>query len=465
MQPRDSTDDGARGECPQCGQQYQRLSSHWSHPNTECDYPDIPDESRQLVAGLVLAAGSVSGNGQNRHVRIGTVTDVLAEWTADRLGWLCQSVRSEPSAGDETIHVVRTVAHPDLNRYERWPTLPDSDGRRPPEHFALRPLAARTWWAYAGGLEWAGPYNSQRRGVVSAKYDDRAKWIRDLLDNAGVDSRRADRRVVIPPSELATFLQWAGDPVPGVEYKWAASQIEYRALREMPATEMDYVAAVASNALTIARKRVDGELTPEAFESTVDVVSASVVADVLGGGDWDGALVTAGGRRRRNTRSRRAAGPSGDASTPAGRDEEVGLDEQFESPTDFVKRAAAEYGEPLTKGKYLTWRESVGAPHHDTLLYHSPHGTWTELCEAAGVAHARSDIEWRGELDESDTGDILRRAADECGEPLAAGTYQQWASENGYPSHPTLFRWAGVDGWLDLCDEFGIETPASDAEA
>lgn len=266
--------------CPDCGDEYHRLGRHWT--SGACD-PVLAGNIRQIVEGLALAGVSVDRGA----VRVQSRHRALIEWTADQLDWLATTF-TRVTTDETTVYELASPRHHALERYESW----SSDG--PPADYRPTALTARVWWAYAGGLQWHGPYDSQRVATISARADDRAAWIRRVLAGCDIETTRVQQRVQWTGPAVGAWLDWIGDPVPGVAYKWADSFITYRALRERPMTDSEYQVAVARAALKIARERTDQALTAETFDARVAVIDAATVADVLGGGDWNDALRVAG---------------------------------------------------------------------------------------------------------------------------------------------------------------------------
>lgn len=210
--------------CPTCGHSYDRIAQHWAASG--CGYPELRSEQRAVLDGLMLAGGTIAGNGSNRHLTIGSTNAALAEWTADELDWLHHGTRETESGswGDSTVYRIRTPAHPQINQYERWERAPESKGRIPPNRFDLSPRAGRVWYAFAGGLMFR-EYDTQRSVVIPAKYGDKADWIQRVLSDAGFDSTRQTKRVQVRPRETTRFLSWIGGPPPGVEEKWRVSDV------------------------------------------------------------------------------------------------------------------------------------------------------------------------------------------------------------------------------------------------
>lgn len=429
----------AMGECPECGGEYERLASHWTHPGVDCEAPALDDAQRDVVEGLLLAGGTVAGNGPNSYVEIGTTNDALAEWTASELGWLCQSVRETHSDDPdrEPVHRVRTVAHAGLNLYEQWERQPDSEGRRPPAGYLLRPGVGRVWWAYAGGLEWAGPYDSQRRGAFSAVYDDRAEWMQRLLEDAGFDTARVDRGVRLEPRVLDAWLEWIGSAVPGAEYKWASSLVEYHT----PRPEGTGLPAVAAECISRAAAEHGEPLSTAAYHSWArgrEVLSLEELHAIGGDTSWtdmcEQAGVEAAERGRRQWTGEK---------TP-------------EVVQRAVQAAAAEVGEPLTQLSYETWRQQrPGEWPSYTAMRESeanPYGSWTDVCEAAGVEAGSVP---KGTWTRDRVVEQLRAAYHEVGEPFTTTQYQEFRRESAgsYPAMKAVY--GQFESWESVREAVG----------
>ncbi|HET7323982.1 MAG TPA: hypothetical protein VFJ06_06605 [Halococcus sp.] len=226
-----------RGNCPTCNSDYQRLAQHWSG---SCTPPALANEQRKLIAGLLLGDGFVGGSGENKHFQLSTRWRPLVEWLFDELGWLAMKIVRWDHLDDghpppAQRYIVRTHAHSALTRFRAWY---DAEGNRrfpAPEDLPggrLTPRSGRAWHATAGGLLWSNPeYATTRQAWFSAAVDERATRVRALLKSVGLEPTRAGKRVQLSPKQTTAWLEWIGDPVPGVEYKWAATHEEYRDLK------------------------------------------------------------------------------------------------------------------------------------------------------------------------------------------------------------------------------------------
>jgi len=423
--------------CPACSDEYSRVASHWS--NSACGYPEISVGQRAVLDGLMLGGANVDGQGSNRHLLASTTSALLAEWTADQLDWLHHGTRtSHGDAGDhQDVYRVRTPAHPSINRYERWG---DGETRAPPDNYGLTRLAGRVWWAYAGGLQWQGEYNSQRTATISALDDDRAAWVQRVLLTAGIDATRAGKRVQWHGQQLRDWLDWIGDPVPGAEHKWA-TRVEYRALREDPGSASEYEAAIARHALQVACERIDDRLTPEAFDDVVELISAERVADILGGGSFADACSVAGVQTGTKAASKASSRPSPDSPNAKWTSAEV---------KEILETWAAQASE-LTNDEYHDYSKgredipSISWFYRDNTSYDGFRDAMEECLDrdppkAPGTEYwtrertATALAEWLGTLDTSDSPKTV--------------DYREF--ESGQTDFPALSRiYELFDGWND----------------
>ena len=184
------------------------------------------------MIGLLLGNAEISGNSANKHLVLVTTNRTFVGWVFKELGWLAYGlVRVDPpepteATDREVLHRyrVRTIAHPELTSYREWD---DASGeKRIPLHLDLPVRSARVWYACSGGFQWQSD-TSQPSAVFSAHDDKRATRIAGLLERAEFEPTRVGKRVLLPPRETRAFLEWIGDPVPGVGHKWATERAVY----------------------------------------------------------------------------------------------------------------------------------------------------------------------------------------------------------------------------------------------
>jgi hypothetical protein len=205
-------------ECPGCGGDYQRLARHWT--SGACTPPPVEDSTHELLTGLVIGNATASGNGQHNHAVLPTQHRPFALWVHDQLGWLSHGVRRKDPDDKRPQYRVRTHAHHALDRYREWYA---GGTKRIPEDVTLTPRIARAWYACDGGLEWPRE-ESPPRIAFSAAIDGRREDVARLLREAGYGPNVYDRRARLSIPATERFVEWIGDPVPGVEHKWTGDR-------------------------------------------------------------------------------------------------------------------------------------------------------------------------------------------------------------------------------------------------
>jgi hypothetical protein len=252
-----------RGICPDCDDEYKRLAIHWRGP---CSPPALQSARLNLITGFLLGGGRVGGNGVKKHFQVTTQWRPFAFWVFNQLGWLGATVvRKNPPRNDDNDsrppaqhYEVRTHAHLDLNQFRAWyPSTYEDETEQSkaetgddhvteshesncrtipsPEDLPagrLTQRAGRAWHAVAGRISWGNAeYATTRQARFSAQDDTRAKGIMRLLESVGLAPVRVGRSVQLPPKQVTAWLDWIGEPVPGVAYKWAATPDEYTDLK------------------------------------------------------------------------------------------------------------------------------------------------------------------------------------------------------------------------------------------
>ena len=230
--------------CPICGRTDEQLPHHWSAES--CSWPDVTRRQHDLVIGLLLGNATISGESANKHLRFVTTNRTFATWVFEELDWLADSlVRVDPpKSTDQTEHTlnhryrVRTRDHPELTSCCEW--YDASGEKRVPFHLDLPARSARVWYASSGELHWQD--DNHPSAGFTARDDKRANRIAGLIERAEFEPTRTGTQVRLPPRETHVFLEWIGDPVPGVGYKWATERAVHDDLRREQRAERWWLA-------------------------------------------------------------------------------------------------------------------------------------------------------------------------------------------------------------------------------
>jgi len=108
--------------CPQCGERFNRIGSHWSQSPT-CSYPELTD--RQITIVEVLAR---KGTIRHKHdekspsVRTSSTDKEVISWLNQELGfmaemrqqWRPQDLKPKSAQGFESMWELNTRCHPQV---------------------------------------------------------------------------------------------------------------------------------------------------------------------------------------------------------------------------------------------------------------------------------------------------------------------------------------------------------------
>ena len=230
--------------CPACGRTAEQLTRHWR--GRGCSWPNLTRHQHDLVIGLLLGTATISGDNPHKHLQLVAANRTFATWVFEELDWLADSlVRIDPpNPTDSTepalnhCYRVRTRAHPGLTADRGWDGA--SGEKRIPLHLDLPVRSARVWYACSGELHWQD--DSHPSAVFTALDDKHATRIAGLVERAEFEPNQVGTQVRLPPCETRVFLEWIGDPVPGVGYKWATERAVYDDLRREQRAERWWLA-------------------------------------------------------------------------------------------------------------------------------------------------------------------------------------------------------------------------------
>lgn len=237
--------------CPTCGKQVQGLGLHWAHlPDHR---PDLEGYRMELITGCLLGDGFADPVSNNTSIGVVSTNKRFLEWLAGELDPVinargvrvqatpeesAQHVRDglgkEPRAPSryKTVYVLKTATHPQLNRFADWY---GDDGKAPPEDLDLTPMVAKMWYCGDGGISWApGAFANGFAGIaVHSLPDGVCEALVSEFGKLGFSTNHTAGRIQFATADTPGFLGWLGDPSPGFEYKWEASDYDrYKMLKQ-----------------------------------------------------------------------------------------------------------------------------------------------------------------------------------------------------------------------------------------
>jgi len=227
--------DGVTEErCPSCNGWYQSTTLHWSRGS--CPYPEISDETMELLKGMLMGDSSITTCGKYPFQRIRLTNLTFLRALQERLGWLVGDLgqyktcvqmarvlresldsQTQPEDGRD-YYGLKTRRHPQLEQFAGW-----YDGERGkvfPSDLSLTPTGLAMWYASDGGLNWSKYGTAPRVEFTSLNESDRPEAIRGVLEEYGWTVRQSGKSFRLSTEDTEDFFETIGEPVLGFEYKW-----------------------------------------------------------------------------------------------------------------------------------------------------------------------------------------------------------------------------------------------------
>lgn len=239
-------------ECPQCGDEYQRLGHHWA-VSSDCDYPDVPETWREILTGIFMGDGTrhFPPSAANARLQVTNISEPFLRHLCIELGWLTTGVRLKRTSAEireqnrksslpriaslnyevRDQYELSTRRHPWLNRFDDWYT---ASGKRFPHDLELTPLVLKYWYVCDGHLLWGSSGHTRPQVWIRATNEaSRPALIHGLFDNLPVAPTFRHGQLMLTSDETEWFFQYVGQPVPGYRYKFATdSKAQYREMKE-----------------------------------------------------------------------------------------------------------------------------------------------------------------------------------------------------------------------------------------
>ncbi len=226
-------------ECPNCGEQFERLGLHWYHGT--CPYPEIDDDTREMLVGLLMGDGSIPDNEANSIFHLPMINRTFLEWFDREMGVLTTGVTLKktaaelatrnresgfsPNAEAENYHDMYTVwsrTHPLFNELHGWY---DSGEKRYPSNLDLTTTTVKFWYVSDGYLD-VGQWGRPRIEIKARNERPRSDTLVSLFEAVGFSPTYRRHELRFTCDETEELIDWMGDPPHGFEYKWAVDSID-----------------------------------------------------------------------------------------------------------------------------------------------------------------------------------------------------------------------------------------------
>lgn len=226
-------------ECYSCGSEYKKIGIHWGL--SDCNYPPVTDEQKDIFNGLLLGDGCVVENTKNDYMSVRMITHPFLRWLDDKMEYISNGVKLKSTAeevtegwngySDEKVNMEKrkdhyiwnSISHPHLTEERnRWygsgeKVFPDID---------FNSSIAKVWYVCDGGLGWGGDLKTPQLYFYNISQNKQREIMCSWFEDYGFNPHPTDRGLIFPTSESMDILDWLGEPLAGFEYKWVSSTKE-----------------------------------------------------------------------------------------------------------------------------------------------------------------------------------------------------------------------------------------------
>jgi len=233
--------------CQQCGNEYQRIGGHWSHPNSSCSHPSFTDHQQEIITGLLMGDGTIGTANKNPHIRAEMISPNYLEYIADEFGALGSEVSLKHTAAESAKHnrdsgfrpnaeaenysdlyLWYSMSHPELQKFAEW----YNSGKKVwPEDIQLTPTVLKHW--YCGDGHWANSSSHNRIEIAMANEVNNTEKVDQMFRNVGLPapsnyaiSEQQNKSNYLKCNAEFTVEQskklweYMGEQLPDFEYKW-----------------------------------------------------------------------------------------------------------------------------------------------------------------------------------------------------------------------------------------------------
>jgi len=230
--------------CHQCGNEYQKIGSHWSQ-SSSCSHPSFTDHQQEIITGLLMGDGCIYTGNRNPYIIVKMISPNYLEYIADEFGILGGDVALKMTAAENAkakrdsgfrpnanaenysdMYRWQSMAHPKLQEFADW----YNSGKKVwPADIELTPTVLKHW--YCGDGCWYNNYGHNRIIISMANEIDNTEKVDQMFRNVGLPapsnyniserkdgSKTCNAEFTVDQSQQ--LWEYMGEPLPDFEYKW-----------------------------------------------------------------------------------------------------------------------------------------------------------------------------------------------------------------------------------------------------
>jgi len=280
-------------KCAKCGEGYSQLAKHYSMSN--CQYPEPSQKEKDAVKGIVMSDGHIGNRNGTPRLDIQLTNPAALDSFAETIPsfhpktW---KTDKKTNAGNE-IYRLTTISHPWLNEVAEWYS---SGEKEYPAQIELTPEIAKWWYIGDGSMIWN---NKAQHGYIQISCVNEKENIEKLCDilNDFSPTIYSSGECSLDTENTKKFLDYIGEPVQGMEYKWEMdSVVNYQKKKPFAGvstagTPMEVFFSNYFPQMTRMIKRISDEAAANSTSTSREILEHH--AEQVGFEDWEFELILA----------------------------------------------------------------------------------------------------------------------------------------------------------------------------
>lgn len=229
--------------CPECGEEYQRVSQHWRHNPSH--RPSFTQHQKEVIIGLLMGDGCISTSNKNPYIISNMISKNYLEYVDNIFGILGNGVKLSKTAKQSAeedrnsefnrnaepqnycdVYYWQSRSHPELLEFVKW----YSSGEKIwPNHIELTPTVLKHW--YCGDGTWETRGTSNCISFAMANEVDNTEKVTKMFENVNLpppsNYNKSQRKngsykcnAVFTVEGSKELWDYMGEPLSDFKYKW-----------------------------------------------------------------------------------------------------------------------------------------------------------------------------------------------------------------------------------------------------
>jgi len=222
--------------CVECGGSYDMVAKHYNM--SDCQLPQPSEKEKEAIKGMVMSDGHIGNRDRTPRLDVQMINPSALEEFAEEIPSFHPKVwdTGKTTDADNKIFRLCTISHPWL---EEVAQSYESGKKQYPENLELTPTMAKWWYVGDGSLIWKDAAQHGYVQIACQNEKENTEKLENILSDFS-PTVHTYGDCCLDTENSKKFLQYIGDPVPGMRYKWEINSM-HMYQKQKPFTQVSSV--------------------------------------------------------------------------------------------------------------------------------------------------------------------------------------------------------------------------------